>query len=64
MDENTTREEYEAPKLWELGSLAELTATDGSSVGDADGTVSDARLKENIETLTRALARLRSIELP
>jgi hypothetical protein len=61
MDENTTREEYEAPKLWELGTVAELTTADDASVGD--GVASDATLKEDVETLADALARLRSLDL-
>jgi hypothetical protein len=37
MDEETPREEYEAPELRELGTVAELTQFDGGSPTDSPG---------------------------
>jgi hypothetical protein len=65
MSEDLQVEEYEAPELRELGSVAELTQEPGDtgSVVD-DSATSDARLKEDVATLAGALARLQRIDLP
>jgi hypothetical protein len=63
MSEDAKVEEYEAPELRELGTVAELTQEPGDTGSVGDNPTSDARLKEDVETIAHALAGLRSIGL-
>ena len=64
MSEDVQVEEYEAPELRELGTVAELTQEPGDTGSVGDNPTSDARLKEDVATLAGALARLQRIDLP